>query len=105
MMILSISKEELMPYILQHNTSLQIYSCMLINKYELAYYGIKYWDQLELAIAQYQKFLVEQGAVELDSWSIVEMDEDKMKIGNVKLKNDPTYKLIWNENQIFQVIR
>ncbi len=87
-----------MTYVLQHTSTLQIYTCMLVNHYQLAYYGVKYWDRLETATEQYPAFLASQAAIDLENWQVVEMEESRMKLCNVKLKNDPLFHVFFSKS-------
>jgi hypothetical protein len=87
-----------MPYVLKHRETSQIYTCMLVNHYELAYYGVKFWpDEAETAAREEAAaWLAAQGIADADAWNVVRMDEATMKLGNVKLKNDPANELFLN---------
>jgi tellurite resistance-related uncharacterized protein len=88
-----------LPYVLQHTSTSQIYTCMLVNHYRLEYYGVKFWNSSEEAEQEHEPFLHDKGILDPQAWQIVEMEESQMKISNVKLKNDPAYLLYWNESQ------
>jgi hypothetical protein len=87
-----------MPYVLKHRETSQIYTCMLVNHYELAYYGVKFWsDEAEAAAREEAAaWLAAKGVADADAWDVVRMDEATMKLGNVKLKNDPANELFLN---------
>ena len=88
-----------MPFMVLHTKTNQIFTCTLINKYELSYYGIKYWEDENRALKEVNTFLVEQHVQHLDDWIVMEIDENLMKIGNVKVKNNPKYELFWIDKQ------
>jgi hypothetical protein len=83
-----------MPIVLQHQQSGQIYTCVLVNHYQLRYYGTKYWDDEDAAATQKAAFLAAEGDLDPDQWRLLTIEEAKMKIFNVRLKNDL-------ENQLF----
>ncbi|MFC0215065.1 hypothetical protein ACFFK0_21960 [Paenibacillus chartarius] len=98
-----------MPFVLKHRETAQIYTCILVNHYQLAYYGVKFWEQEEAAREEASAWLEERAVavgvragvpaeslVSLDpaEWDVVELSEPAMKMGNVKLKNDPSYRLV-----------
>ncbi|KQX69104.1 hypothetical protein [Paenibacillus sp. Root444D2] len=84
-----------MPYVLQHKTSQQIFTCTQVNHYGLAYYGVKFWPDLETAEQQFPAFLHNIGGMETDAWHVTELEEGEMKLCNVKLKNDPNLQVFW----------
>jgi hypothetical protein len=86
-----------MPYVLHHANTKQIYTCALVNHYQLVYYGVKFWDSREEAEQHYRSFLAEQGVELAEAWEIFELQEGQMKICNVKLKNNPALQLYWSE--------
>lgn len=89
-----------MPFVLQHKQTNQIYTCLLANHYQLAYYGVKFWLSNEEAETDYKSFLQEKELESSVNWQVIEMDEGLMKLGNVKLKNDLNLELYWgNEGQ------
>jgi hypothetical protein len=88
-----------LPYVLKHFVTSQLYTCSLINGYRLAYYGTKNWDQESSAISEYKQFLQAQGVSDIDSWGLLELTENQLKMCNVKVKNDPRYSLHWDEEK------
>jgi len=78
---------------LKHAETGQIYTCMLVNHYELAYYGTKFWDSKEAAEEQMTLFLQEQSMQQTESWDVAEVSEQQMKVFNVKLRNDSRNRL------------
>jgi hypothetical protein len=84
-----------MPCVLQHKISQQIFTCTLVNHYGLAYYGVKFWPDLEEAVQQFPAFLHNMGGMEPDAWQVIELEEGEMKLCNVKLKNDPNLQVFW----------
>ncbi|WP_144028999.1 hypothetical protein [Paenibacillus rigui] len=88
-----------MPLVLKHKITNQIYTCMLVNNYQLAYYGTKYWEGREEAEQQLNSFLASQGIEDMQAWGLLELSENQLKLCNVKLKNDPRVSLRWDEDK------
>ncbi|TXK75920.1 hypothetical protein [Paenibacillus sp. N3.4] len=88
-----------MPYVLKQKKTGLIYSCMLVNHYGLAYYGVKFWGEHQEAEENFERFLNTVGMKENGEWAIFELEEREMKLCNVKLKNDPNYELIWQDTR------
>jgi hypothetical protein len=86
-----------MPYVLKQRETSQIFTCMLVNNYQLEYYGVKYWAEEEAARGEAAACLAAQGAADPSLWEVVRLDESAVKLGNVKLKNDPAYRLYLDE--------
>ncbi|WP_248925804.1 hypothetical protein [Paenibacillus hamazuiensis] len=90
-----------MPYVLKHKTTNQIYTCLLKNHYNLVYYGVKYWEEEDAALSERPAFLAEQGIADADQWAVVPLEENRMKLCNVKTKNNPDLIVsITDEGQI-----
>jgi len=81
-----------MPLVLKHRTTAQLYSCKLINRYDLEYYGLQYWESPELAEQERDSFLQGRGE-QPAQWELVELEERQVKLGNVKLNNNPSRRL------------
>ncbi|MDD9270379.1 hypothetical protein ACFPES_25305 [Paenibacillus sp. GCM10023248] len=88
-----------MPYVLLHRNTHQIYTCMQVNHYGLAYYGVKFWLDEEEAAQQYQALLQPAEGIAAEEWQVIELEESEMKICNVKLKNDPALQLFWSSDR------
>lgn len=86
-----------MPYVLKHKQTSQIATDILINKYDLPYYGTKYWDDADAANAAFADYLASTGLGGANQWDIVEIEENAMKLFNVKLKNDSSLRLFVDE--------
>lgn len=86
-----------MPFVLQHSVTMQLYTCKLINHYDLEYYGTKFWSNAEEA-QEYPAFLKEQGIDDASFWNLIEISEQQLKVCNVKLKNDPLNQLYWQNS-------
>lgn len=87
-----------MPYVLKQRETGQIYTCMLVNHYQLEYYGVKFWGEEKAAREEAAAFLNGQRVSDPSAWDVVLLDESAMKLGNVKLKNDPSYALYLDES-------
>ncbi|MEI7024248.1 hypothetical protein [Paenibacillus sp. y28] len=95
-----------MAFVLQHRESGQLYTCLLINTYQLPYYGTKFWPVQEEAEQEKQEFLAGQEAANAADWAVIELEEAKLKTANVKLRNDPSIRIYWNTlQQTFHVER
>lgn len=84
-----------MPYVLQHTQTLQLFTCHLVNHYQLVYYGVKYWETSEEAEQKFETFLQQQGIDNVKLWHVIEIEEGQMKICNVKLKNNSDHVIYW----------
>jgi len=82
-----------MPFVLKQKQTDEILTCELINNYDFQYHGVKAWNNHSTAEAEYASFLLEQGLDELWNWELFEFDENQVKIGNVKLNNNPAKHL------------
>jgi hypothetical protein len=87
-----------MPYILKHRVTSQIWTDTLVNHYQLAYYGVKFWNGEEDARAEAPALLEMAQANDADSWDVAELSESVMKLCNVKLRNDPSYRVYLDDN-------
>ncbi len=86
-----------MPFVLKHKQTAQIATDTLINSYKLPYYGTKFWDVESLATEESSEYLALHGIVDASQWEIIEIEENEMKIFNVKLKNNPALRLFLDE--------
>lgn len=50
-----------MPYVLKQKITQQIFTCTQVNHYGLAYYGVKFWPELEEAEQQFPEFSSQHG--------------------------------------------
>lgn len=85
-----------MPIVLQHRETEQIYTCTLVNHYGLAYYGVKFWEEWEEAQATAPVIIETLSNGEPNLWQLIEMEENEMKICNVRLRNSTQYQLYWS---------
>ncbi|WP_282935279.1 hypothetical protein [Paenibacillus sp. RC67] len=88
-----------MPFVLKHDITSQIFTCRLINNYQLAYYGTKFWNEEDEARSDYPDFLRSQAIDEAERWQLYELSDNELKLCNVKLKNDPRLILLWDEEK------
>lgn len=79
-----------MPYILRHQATGEVAAAFLRNKYDLAYWGVRWWEVSSEA---------EQAAAAAgdSGWSVAEVTDSRLKIMNVKLNNDPNRRLFIDE--------
>lgn len=82
-----------MPFVLKQKQTAEILACELINHYDFKYHGVKAWNNHPAAEAEYASFLLGQGLDELWNWELFELDENQVKIGNVKLNNNSSKRL------------
>lgn len=87
-----------MPYVLRHAQTNQLFTCMLVNRYDLPYYGTKYWESTE-ELHGYPDFLRDRGVTDPEFWGPMELTDEQLKLCNVKLKNDPRYLLFWENGR------
>ncbi|WNR46735.1 hypothetical protein [Paenibacillus roseipurpureus] len=85
-----------MPLVLHNTSTNQLYTCMLVNHYGLAYYGVKFWNEWEEAETGAPEFLASQSVDEPSQWQLMEIQENEMKICNVKLRNSAQWQLYWS---------
>lgn len=83
-----------MPYVLKHKNSGEIFSCRLVNIYDLPYHGAKAWEEAAEAEAERDAFLADRSQ-RPDDWELFELEESKLKLCNVKLNNNPNRRLYW----------
>lgn len=86
-----------MPYVLKHKQTGEIYSCTLINIYDIPYHGAKSWEDAETAEEQYAGFLHERNE-DANAWRLSEVEDSRMKMFNVKLNNDPNRRLFMDQD-------
>jgi len=85
------------PYVLKHRETGEIAACMLKNVYDLDYFGVKWWDSPAEASVESARLLAELGRRDAAMWDVVEIDSSTLKLGNVKLNNDPRRTLYMDE--------
>jgi hypothetical protein len=95
-----------MPFVLKNRSTSEIYACTMLNNYQIPYYGIKSWAWKDEAEGEIASFLNSQGVEEIEGWEILEIEDNKLKIFNVKLKNDSQRKLYLDEdgNPVIQTV-
>ena len=92
-----------MPYVLRHMDTGEIAACIQKNNYNLNYYGIKQWETEDEALNERDAFLDALGREDAHQWLLLHLDENRVKIGNVKLKNDPSRVLLMSREGVFSV--
>lgn len=83
-----------MSYVLRQSNTGEIAACIQKNNYDLDYYGVKQWETEEEAEAQKEPFLKQIGREDAPNWLVLHLDENRVKLCNVKLKNDPSRVLL-----------
>lgn len=78
-----------MPYILRHRETGEVLASMQRNHYDLDYYGVKWWDRPEQAEAERIKLPDLAAADGGEAWEAVQAEEQRIKLMNVKLRNNP----------------
>ncbi|TMV48464.1 hypothetical protein FE783_18285 [Paenibacillus mesophilus] len=94
-----------MPFVLKHRASSELFACGLVNRYELPYYGVKDWDDEAAALGERESFLAAREVGDPADWDVVELEEMKLKMANVKLRNDPANRLFLDDGGAFRVVR
>lgn len=87
-----------MPFVLKNQVTSEIYACKMLNNYNILYYGIKSWQWKDEAEAGASLFLQEQAVDKSEDWVIIEVEDNRLKLFNVKLKNDPKRKLYLDDS-------
>ncbi|MFB6364589.1 hypothetical protein ACFCP7_11045 [Paenibacillus elgii] len=82
-----------MPYVLRHADSGEIAACIQKNIYDFDYFGVKQWEAEGQAEADKHSFLESIGVDQLRDWHILPIQEERVKLCNVKLKNDPSRRV------------
>jgi hypothetical protein len=82
-----------MYWVIRHKDSGQIYSCKLVNGYDMEYYGVKNWDDRDAAEAELPSFLKSRGESDPGEWTLYEIEEIPLKMLNVKLNNNPAKRV------------
>lgn len=84
-----------MPFVLKHKETGEVFSCTLINIYDFPYHGVKSWDSAEAAAAERGSLTAQHGFDQPWLWEVTPMEESKLKLGNVKLNNNPARRIYW----------
>ncbi len=92
-----------MVWVLQNEKTQEVWTGSLENKYGLLFHGVKFWDEREDAEREAKEFLRQQGVADQDAWRLVEVDEDRLKLYNVRLNNDVKKKLFLQPGGKFEV--
>lgn len=87
-----------MPFILRHKPSSEIFTCHLINNYNIPFFGTKFWDYPFEAEKEYIPFLETHQVGQTEEWELVEVEEHQLKLFNVKLNNNPAKSLFLDVN-------
>lgn len=82
-----------MPFVLKHKDTGEIFSCSLTNIYDFRYHGVKVWEDAAAAEAEKGSVTAEQGYDQPWEWEAVELPEERVKLCNVKLNNNPSRRI------------
>ncbi|TCZ77250.1 hypothetical protein E0485_12395 [Paenibacillus albiflavus] len=82
-----------MSFVLKHRLTSEIFAFPMLNNYQIPYYGVKSWTSIDEAETELASFLSNQNIQAIDDWSLHEVEDNELKLFNVKLKNDPERKL------------
>ncbi|MBP3963349.1 hypothetical protein [Paenibacillus lignilyticus] len=95
-----------MPIVLRHRMTGEIACGMLRNVYDFAYYGALWWEDNETAEQQAEQALIERGFIEPTSdWDLLEVKEERLKLFNVKLNNNPTRKIVLEQDGTITLLK
>ncbi|MCZ8515994.1 hypothetical protein O9H85_27055 [Paenibacillus filicis] len=92
-----------MPYLLRQTQTGEILACVQRNIYRLDYYGVKWWEREEEAEAAREDTLAELGYEDAYLWRPLHVEEHRLKLCNVKLKNNPDLVLYMNREGALSV--
>lgn len=92
-----------MPYVLKHEASSELFACGLVNRYELPYYGVKDWDDETAALGEREAFLSAREVADPEHWAVFELEERKLKMANVKLRNDPVNRVFLDDDGALRI--
>ncbi|AFH62577.1 hypothetical protein ACVNS2_18180 [Paenibacillus caseinilyticus] len=82
-----------MPYVLRHKETGEIAASLQKNHYDLIYYGVKLWPGEKEALEAMAAYLEAECFPEPDRWEALHVREERAKVMNVKLKNNPSLRL------------
>ncbi|BBH19939.1 hypothetical protein Back11_12840 [Paenibacillus baekrokdamisoli] len=84
-----------MPTVIRNRRTGEIACGFLRNTYDIQYYGAFWWEDNETAVKNYVSALHSKTADLEDhsSWELLDIQEERLKMFNVKLNNDTRRKL------------
>lgn len=94
-----------MPVICRNRHSGEIAAGFMKNIYEFTYFGAWWWDSLQNAQSVHVADLHRLGVENSGDWDLIEIADDKLKLLNVKLNNDPRRKLIMDKDGTIKVLK
>ncbi len=95
-----------MPIVLRNHKTEEIYTCTMLNIYDLPYFGAKNWESLVEAERESPSFLSAEGAANPADWTLLDVEEHQLKVFNVKLRNDPGRRLFLDaDGRAYSVLR
>ncbi|WP_426454291.1 hypothetical protein ACP26L_17070 [Paenibacillus sp. S-38] len=92
-----------MPYILRHKETGEIAASLQKNHYDLVYYGVKLWNSEKEALEEREPYLEAECFPEPDRWETLLVREERAKLMNVKLKNDPARRVYMDAGGVLTV--
>ena len=78
-----------MPYIGRNRLTGEIAAGFMKNVYQFTYYGAWWWENEEKAENDFETDLAKLGIKDSGQWEAIEISEDRLKLLNVKLNNNP----------------
>ena len=91
--------------VLRKNETEEIASAMLINVYDLEYYGVKTWATIEEANAEKNVFLASNELGLPGDWQAIAAEDHKVKIMNVKLNNNPSRRVKFDSSGSVELMK
>jgi hypothetical protein len=86
-----------MPFILKHAETSEVFTCPLINNYDIPFFGTQFWDHLSQAEQEKEAFLQSRLVENPEKWELLEIEEHQLKMFNVKLNNNPVKSLFLDD--------
>jgi hypothetical protein len=94
-----------MPIVLRDRATGEIACGSLQNVYNFAYYGALWWDDMDTAEVQSVPALTAAGYEQASDWELLEVKEERLKLFNVKLNNDPKRQLVMEVDGTIKVLK
>ncbi|RAP78259.1 hypothetical protein [Paenibacillus montanisoli] len=94
-----------MPFVLRDRITGEIACGMLRNVYDFAYYGALWWEDIDAAGQAAERALAEHGYERFADWDILEVKEERLKLFNVKLNNDPRRRLLLEQDGAIKLLK
>ncbi|SDX78357.1 hypothetical protein [Paenibacillus sp. CF384] len=95
-----------MPIVLRHRITGEIACGMLRNVYDFAYYGALWWEDIDVAEQLAEHALMERDfAQPYSEWELLEVKEERLKLFNVKLNNNPTRRIVLEQDGTIRLLK